>query len=119
MLTTDLYLLTPMHSAAIFPETIKDHGIEEVFVLCTIEELNTLYKMPHYLEHLVETGLTVNHFPIEDGKVPEDMAEFLQLLTTMVKALRKARVLIQYVHLTSSLPCEDLERLYINNLIYK
>lgn len=81
-------------------------------MLCTIEELNDLYQMPHYLENLVESGLTVSHFPIEDGKVPADMADFLQLLTTMAEALRKAKGLIQYVHLTSS-----LYMLYINNLI--
>src|SRR6218665_815376 len=69
--------------------------------------------MPHYLENLVESGLTVSHFPIEDGKVPADMADFLQLLTTMAEALRKAKGLVQYVHLTSS-----LYMLYINNLIH-
>jgi len=62
--------------------TVVSRGITDVFVLLTLPEMRK-YRTPTLVQEYYKNGLTVHHYPMEDGGVPG-----LDLLLTVVSVLR-------------------------------
>ncbi|KPP79738.1 cyclin-dependent kinase inhibitor 3-like [Scleropages formosus] len=52
------------------PDELKDQGVEDVFVFCTLGELQK-YRVPRLLDVYRQQGLRVHHLPFPDGGTPE------------------------------------------------
>ncbi|XP_018582969.1 cyclin-dependent kinase inhibitor 3 [Scleropages formosus] len=51
-------------------DELKDQGVEDVFVFCTLGELQK-YRVPRLLDVYRQQGLRVHHLPFPDGGTPE------------------------------------------------
>ncbi|PIK55390.1 putative cyclin-dependent kinase inhibitor 3 [Apostichopus japonicus] len=49
--------------------TLKNDGIEDVFVFCTRGELKK-FRVPRLFDSYSEAGINLHHYPIQDGNVP-------------------------------------------------
>eukprot|EP00741_Cyanophora_paradoxa_P006689 tig00001030_g6470.t1 len=74
-------------------KAIREAGIDEVFCLCTTSELGR-YKIPSLLDEYKASGLTVHHFPMEDGSPPseEQLKSILPLLHAACSSERKSLI---------------------------
>ena len=74
--------------------SIRREDITDIVCLLTDPEF-TRYRVPNLLEDYENSGFVVYHYPIEDGKIPEDMASLAELLTKIKKRMADGyRVLI-------------------------
>ncbi|BFZ07163.1 hypothetical protein BsWGS_10202 [Bradybaena similaris] len=60
-------------------QCLKRAGVEDVFCLCTRGEFH-LYRCPDLLQKYSEHGITVHHYPVNDGQVPpvEDLMKTIE-----------------------------------------
>jgi len=74
-------------------QCLKNIGVEDVFCLCTKGEFY-LYRCPDLLQRYFEAGLTVHHYPINDGQVPlvEDLMKIIEELRVCLMAGKKTIV---------------------------
>ncbi|XP_053567037.1 cyclin-dependent kinase inhibitor 3 [Bombina bombina] len=54
----------------LFVEEMKNQGIQDIFVFCTMGELS-LYRVPTLLQEYQKQDFTVHHHPFPDGDVPQ------------------------------------------------
>ncbi|XP_077588105.1 cyclin-dependent kinase inhibitor 3 [Stigmatopora nigra] len=74
-------------------EEVRQQGVQDVFVLCTLGELSK-YRVPSLLEVYGQKGLSVHHMPFPDGEAPhpELCARILARLRRSLEADRRTLV---------------------------
>ncbi|XP_064001107.1 cyclin-dependent kinase inhibitor 3 isoform X3 [Pogoniulus pusillus] len=70
-------------------EELKQHGTQEIFVLCTRGEF-LKYRVPNLVDAYQQQELCVHHYPIPDGDVP-DIATCCRILEELRSCLESNR----------------------------
>ena len=74
--------------------TLKTMDFSDVVVLITMAEFRK-FRVPTLLTEYENNGFLVFHYPIEDGMIPEDVLELVELLAKIRKRIADGhRVLI-------------------------
>ena len=68
--------------------TLKSMDISDVVVLITMAEFRK-FRVPSLLSEYENNGFLVFHFPIEDGMIPEDVLDLVELLSKIRKRIGK------------------------------
>ena len=68
--------------------TLKSMDISDVVVLITMAEFRK-FRVPSLLSEYETNGFLVFHFPIEDGMIPEDVLDLVELLSKIRKRIGK------------------------------
>ncbi|XP_068110822.1 cyclin-dependent kinase inhibitor 3 [Hyperolius riggenbachi] len=70
-------------------EEIRELGIQDVFVFCTLAELK-MYRVPTLLQEYSKQDVVVHHYPFLDGNVPQ-MDECLRVLEDLKTCMDNSR----------------------------
>ncbi|KFP25662.1 Cyclin-dependent kinase inhibitor 3, partial [Colius striatus] len=70
-------------------EELKNHGTQDIFVLCTRGELFK-YRVPSLIDTYQQHGICVHHHPIPDGNTP-DIARCCKILEELRSCLENNR----------------------------
>uniref|UniRef100_A0A8C4TFH4 Cyclin-dependent kinase inhibitor 3 n=1 Tax=Erpetoichthys calabaricus TaxID=27687 RepID=A0A8C4TFH4_ERPCA len=75
---------------------LKGQGVEEVFVFCTLGELNK-YRVPHLLDSYQQHGLIAHHHPFPDGCAPE-LDQCCQILEELKSNLKNGHITVLHCY---------------------
>ncbi|MBN3291468.1 CDKN3 inhibitor, partial [Polypterus senegalus] len=75
---------------------LKGQGVAEVFVFCTLGELNK-YRVPHLLDSYQQHGLIAHHHPFPDGCAPE-LDQCCQILEELKSNLKNGHITVLHCY---------------------